>query len=350
VSVTLDVLPAAHGDALVVTYGAAPHRHRIVVDGGPVGTYATGLQAYLERLPADERHIELLIVSHIDTDHIDGALVLLQDEALGLTIDDVWFNGWAQVNEGSRGGLQGAFLDDLLVEHHPNRAFGEGAARRDLEHPVTLEGGARLTVLSPTPIELDRLRTDWAATVTKAGFTPGDGSAVAQRLRAKGRYDPPTDDGEPVARGESKLGTDRAPANGSSIAVLLEVEGRRLLLGADAHAAVLHGALTALAQRDGTSSVAFDLVKLPHHGSAGNLTPELMRLIDCAHFVVSTNGDHFNHPDQEAIELLGHPEAPPLVSFNYRSDSTVRWADEAEQARIGIRSQYGQDGFLSLDV
>ena len=39
-TVTLDVLPAAHGDALVITYGPAGGEHRILVDGGPAPTYA----------------------------------------------------------------------------------------------------------------------------------------------------------------------------------------------------------------------------------------------------------------------------------------------------------------------
>ena len=41
-TVTLDVLPAAHGDALVITYGPAGGEHRILVDGGPAPTYADG--------------------------------------------------------------------------------------------------------------------------------------------------------------------------------------------------------------------------------------------------------------------------------------------------------------------
>ncbi|HEY8093901.1 MAG TPA: hypothetical protein VID93_08950 [Acidimicrobiales bacterium] len=363
-TITLDVLPAAHGDALIVTYGRPGNTHRILIDGGPAGTYANGLRAYLEAMDPEDRRFELAIVSHVDTDHIDGALKLMRDDELGLAIADIWFNGWPQLEalapkEEDRGGLQGEYLTELLTGRPWNTAFSGGPALGDLDHPVKLPGGAELTVLSPTTGKLAVLAKDWVGTVTKAGFKPGDGAAVAKRLSDGTRYAPPqtaaersrgADDGE--RGGGSKLGTDQAPANGSSIAVLLTYEGKQLLLGADAHAGVLTAALTALAARAGTPTVEIDLFKLAHHGSAGNITRELLDLVTCSRFVVSTNGDHFNHPDAETIEVLGRPGAAPLpiVYFNYLSDTTKAWSDPATQQRVGISAVFGDGGRLSIEV
>jgi beta-lactamase superfamily II metal-dependent hydrolase len=369
-TLTLDVLPAAHGDSLVITYGPAGAEHRILVDGGPAPTYAGGLRSHLAGLGAAGRHFELAIVTHIDADHIDGSLILLQDHDLGLSIDDVWFNGWPQVSaaegaaeapsgDGERGALQGEFLTQLLADRPWNTIAGGHAVTRDLDRPIALPGGAQLTVLSPTPVELDLLRREWRATVSKAGFGPGEGAAIAARLQQRGRYDPPEEPlvaerGEPGERGPapSKLGSDRAVANGSSIAVLLEVEGKRLLLGGDAHSRVMVDALSGLADRFGTSTVNVDVFKLAHHGSAGNITRELLDLLCCDRFVVSTNGDHFRHPDAEAIELLGRPDAAtrPTVYFNYLSKTTHRWSDAAEQQRTGIQAVYGDDGHLTVTI
>ena len=115
---------------------------------------------------------------------------------------------------------------------------------------------------------------------------------------------------------------------------------------------MLTEALQELADRFGTSTVGVDVFKLPHHGSAGNVSRELLDLVRCDRFVVSTNGDHFHHPDVEAIELLGRPGSPtpPTVYFNYVSKTTQRWADAAEQARVGIRAVFGTDGYLSVEV
>jgi hypothetical protein len=365
VTVTLDVLPAGHGDALVVTHGPRSRRRRILIDGGPAPKYEEGLRAHLLSLPESQRRFDLAIVTHIDADHIDGMLKLLQDEALGLKVREIWFNGWPQISgsaiptpprPGDRGPLQGEFLTDLLGTRRWNTTFAGGVAGQDLDHPIALPGGASLSVLCPTETELTRLRREWDRTVTEAGFAPGDSAAVARRLEASGRYEPPEDGvrsrGGPPVRARPKLGSDRAVANGSSIAVVFEAEGRRLLLAGDAHARVMVDALRAAAEREGTARVKVDVFKLAHHGSAGNLSRDLLGLVDCDRFVVSTNGQYFNHPDVEAIELLGRPGRAdgPTVYFNYDSDTTHAWTDPAECARIGIQAVYGQDGHLTIEV
>jgi hypothetical protein len=364
-TVTLDVLPAGHGDALIVTYGRPSRRHRILVDGGPAPKYEEGLRAHLLSLPESQRRFDLAIVTHIDADHIDGMLKLLQDEALGLKVREIWFNGWPQISgtpipapprPGDRGPLQGEFLTALLSTRRWNTTFEGGVAGQGLDHPISLPGGATLSVLCPTQTELTRLRREWDKTVTEAGFAPGDSAAVARRLEESGRYAPPEDGvrsrGAPLVRARPKLGSDRAVANGSSIAVVFEAEGRRLLLAGDAHARVMVDALRESARRDGTERVKVDVFKLAHHGSAGNVSRDLLGLVDCDRFVVSTNGQYFNHPDVEAIELLGKrggAEAP-TVYFNYLSETTRAWTDPAECERIGIQAVYGQDGHLTIEL
>jgi hypothetical protein len=364
-TVTLDVLPAGHGDALIVSYGRPSRRHRILIDGGPAPKYEEGLRAHLLSLPESQRRFDLAIVTHIDADHIDGMLKLLQDDALGLKVREIWFNGWPQISgtpvpapsrPDDRGPLQGEFLTDLLRTRRWNTTFEGGVAGQLLERPIPLPGGATLSVLCPTDTELTRLRREWDKTVTDAGFAPGDSAAIARRLEESGRYAPPEEAvrsrGGPPVRARPKLGSDRAVANGSSIAVVFEAEGRRLLLAGDAHARVMAEALRKSAARDGTERVQVDVFKLAHHGSAGNVSRELLGLLDCHRFVVSTNGQYFNHPDAEAIELLGARGAadPPTVYFNYVSDTTRAWTDPAECERIGIQAAYGQDGHLTIEI
>jgi len=94
----LEVLPAAHGDAIWLEYGDPRTPRRIVVDGEPAATYETGLHKRLLLLPVKDRRIDLLVVTHIDTDHIDGAIILLQAaEQLGINFGEIWFNGWEQL-------------------------------------------------------------------------------------------------------------------------------------------------------------------------------------------------------------------------------------------------------------
>jgi hypothetical protein len=363
---TLTLLPAAHGDALVVTFGPGDgggspvegHR-RLLVDGGPAHTYAGALGRYLRELPAEGRRFELFVVSHIDADHIDGAIIALQDApALDVRFKDVWFNGWPQL-EPLRGPEQGGFLDALLDAEQPgavprNRTYDGSPVRRGVDQHVDVAGGCRLTVLSPDQAQLMKLRANWERAAARGGFGQASAADVRARLAERRMYQPPPSEPDETAdatdRGGSRVGGDRAVANGSSIALLVEHGGRTLLLGADAHASVLADGLRALRDRRQIERVPLDVVKLSHHGSIGNITPELLSLIDCRRFVVSTNGDRFHHPDPETIELIGATVPGAEVYFNYLSETTERWADPAEQARSGIRAHFGEAGCLEIEV
>lgn len=380
---SLTLLPAAHGDALVVGFGpdgaarpgggddgggdggdhpAPEPRRRLLVDGGPAHTYLGGVGRYLRELPAEDRRFELFVVSHIDADHIDGAIIALQDApGLGVRFKDVWFNGWPQL-EPLRGPEQGSFLDALLDPGQPgavprNRTYDGSPVRRGADQHVDLAGGCRLTVLSPDQAQLMKLRANWERTATRGGFGQAGAAEVRARLAERRMYQPPptqpdeaADAADATERGGSRVGGDRAVANGSSIALLVEHGGRSLLLAADAHASVLADGVRALRDRRQVERLAVDVVKLSHHGSIGNITPELLSLVDCRRFVVSTNGDRFHHPDPETIELIGATVPGAEVYFNYRSDTTERWADPAEQARVGIRAHFGDAGRLDIPI
>ena len=74
----LEMLPAAHGDCLWIEYGDGKQTRRILIDGGPAHTYPA-LRARILHLPPDARRFELLVITHIDGDHIEGIVRLLQD-------------------------------------------------------------------------------------------------------------------------------------------------------------------------------------------------------------------------------------------------------------------------------
>ena len=96
------MLPAGHGDCLWIEYGDSSATHRWLIDGGTQAS-AAGLLRRIESLPENERHFELLVLSHIDSDHIGGALPLIKAVQHGLRFGDVWFNGWRHVSGQPRG-------------------------------------------------------------------------------------------------------------------------------------------------------------------------------------------------------------------------------------------------------
>ena len=74
----LEALRAKHGDSLLLHFGDDEgDRRLIVVDGGPSGVWRDALSPRLEELLAEaggELRIEMLMVSHLDDDHIRGVL------------------------------------------------------------------------------------------------------------------------------------------------------------------------------------------------------------------------------------------------------------------------------------
>ena len=144
--------------------------------------------------------------------------------------------------------------------------------------------------------------------------------------------------------------SDKTAANGSSIAVLAEFGGHSLLLGADAHAPVLEEAVRLLCRQRGIATLAIDAFKLPHHGSQNNLSVPLLAQLRCPHYLVSTSGGRFYHPDREAIaRVIAHgrqTEQPATLWFNYRTPEPLNavWDKAALKAQHGYATVYPEEG------
>jgi beta-lactamase superfamily II metal-dependent hydrolase len=290
-AIVIDVLPAGRGDALWIecdTGGSRPWR--MIVDGGMPDTFPVLRERVLE-LDADDRIIDLAVVSHIDADHIGGLLALLTAAAdLGVQFGDVWFNGLSQLPESegvqSRSFREGESLVKLLsgagsVPLPWNVAFGGCAAMTSGDAAIALvELGAAptITLLSPTPCRLIALRKTWDAALE------GVRRGVAPEPPSPPEPPAPLDDLEALAATPTAM--DGSRANGSSIAFLLEHRGASALFAADAFVPVLGAALTTLANLRGGQPVHLDAFKLSHHGSKANVTPELLTLAPADRYVV----------------------------------------------------------------
>jgi hypothetical protein len=339
---TIELLPARHGDALWIEYGDPGRPRRILVDGGPRSraTDQRLRQLIRERIDSDTDRpgFELIVVTHIDADHITGILNLLEDPDLAFTTRDLWFNGWDHLPSDLLGAKQGEALSDAIrARRLPwNHDFVGSAVQIPEEGPlprIELEDGMTLTLLSPSRSELAALRPVWKQEVEAAGLVPGQGAAQPAE--------------QPDVLGERPLNLeeladepfegDDSAANGASIAFLAEHDGRRLLATGDAHAPTLLAGLQRLADQQGVDRVAVDAVKLPHHGSKYNLSRELVNLLDANRFLFSTNGGIYRHPDPTAVARLVVERDDSELFFNYRVATTERW----ESSRLQRRYRYG---------
>ena len=337
----VEMLPGGHGDALVVEYGTKTDPHQLLID---VGTFHAwdGVRKELIRRRRDR--YEVFVVTHVDEDHIGGAIALLDDPDLKHRIDHVWFNGFVHCERG------GNVLGPVNGEQLTNRIVGgrfrwnQGFTPKDRQHrrtrrrteygrpPLHRPPGerARGAAVADWPEaegrwrrrgkKLSRRRTSWPVPATPA-IPRAQSHATARRIRCRIRSTT-----HAIKRLAAKNATDRSAANGSSIAFILEYDDKRVLFGADAHAPVLTEALKRYAKQVGEARPRIDLVKLSHHGSNANLSTAMLALIDCRRFLISTNGDNFAHPDDAAIAKVIATSGGPVTFFcNYRSARTAPW-------------------------
>jgi competence protein ComEC len=75
---TVTVLDVGQGDAILVE---APGGHRLLVDGGPSGPRL--MQALGRELPSNARHIDLVVLTHAQDDHVTGLVTLLERYEVG---------------------------------------------------------------------------------------------------------------------------------------------------------------------------------------------------------------------------------------------------------------------------
>lgn len=331
------MLPAGYGDCLWIEYGDAKKPNRILIDAGTLPTYQDLRKAIETRLDRNNREFELFIISHIDVDHIDTAVRLLNSPSLKLQFGQAMFNGWRQlVDRDLLGPQQGEYASALIEKNKIklNVPF-DGKAVYTPDNgklpSFTLPGGMKMTVLSPGREQLLALRKEWKKVMGKAA---GDASAALSKLVTQkkyrdtlGRRQAPDVDALAVADTGK---TDASVPNGSSIVVLAEYEGKRCLFGADGHPDVLEKAVERLLQESRSSQLRLDALKVPHHGSRHNNTVSLLQKLNCRSYLISTNGKIFHHPDAEAVARIikyGGPNA--RLYFNYDTDKTRIWDDPA---------------------
>jgi beta-lactamase superfamily II metal-dependent hydrolase len=360
----IEMLPAGHGDALVVEYGTRGATHRVLVDAGTRHSWDE-VRARLAAMP--DRRYEAFVVTHVDEDHIGGAVKLLADTGLRSRIRDVWFNGYVHSRRGGNvlGPVDGERLTRLIVEggYRWNHPFPDRVSR-GVGGPVVvpssgplprleLPGGATVVLLSPSPPKLKRMANEWEKTVLAAGLVPGQGAGGAgsgggiytKKVKALPRK---LSDAQLAKLAAPTKRDDKAP-NGSSIAFVLEHGGKRALLGADAHPDTLVPALRRYAAEVGEDRVRIDLCKLPHHASDGNVTSEMIEVIDARRYLVSTNGDKFAHPDDAALaRIIVSSGRPPAIYCNFATDRTTPWVERG--AALGATVVVPKPGRSGLRV
>lgn len=330
----LTMNPASEGDALLLSWGEKSGLSHALIDLGRSGDY----KALRSRL-ADIDRFALFAISHIDADHIEGAMPLMKEPTAPFRPADVWFNAWHHLKNAQNRLAGNETLERLSAKQGEklsagilrfdwpwNQAFGrDGIVSVDSPAARTpfLIDGLGVTLLSPGDRELAALEPVWLTELARAHLRPLDPdespAAPPSGLERLGTLDV-----EALAR--KPFVADTSEPNGTSIAFLAEFRGRSVLLGADAHPGVIERSLRARGYSE-QNRLKVDLFKLCHHGSKANTSPSLLRILDCTCFAISTDGTRHDHPDPETIAriLVNDRTRKKIFYFNVNQDQAAIW-------------------------
>lgn len=320
----LEALRAKYGDALLLHSGTKTKPQLAVIDGGPPGVYNDALRPRLERLRKERKltagtplGIELMMVSHIDDDHVAGLLELVRKlndrrasgQPLPWKIRRFWHNAFddilgntdpqiastastmspASIGEFLKleGSLilasvkQGRDLRKLLdaLSLGGNKPF-HGVVLADGAPKTVTVGDLAIRVLGPTKDNLVALQEKWDKEIKPLLKKEQDRKALAEIAGY----------------------VDESVHNLSSIVLLVESQGKRILLTGDARGDhTLDGLAAAKLLKNGT--LAVDLLKVPHHGSDRNVDRDYFERIRADHYVISADGKYGN-PDIDTLEMI----------------------------------------------
>lgn len=300
----LRAIQSYFGDCLLLEYGSTSSPRYILVDGGPADTYTNHLSQVLGELHGNGHQLDLMILSHVDTDHAIGLLDYVADISAGTPglpgVQGLWHNSFAktidingtiapraqavlaaagaQVMSHSAVAINGIAEGAQLRNHALaaaiplNDGFPDDVIIADTAGPARAFGNLELTIVGPTQANLDKLREKWEAWLEAAenAVNSGDVHVMAN--------------------------ADQSPANLSSIQLHAVADGKSMLLTGDGRSDHLVQALGQAGLLDGDGKMHVDLLKLPHHGSDRNATKTFFRKITADTYVASADGKDGN-PD-----------------------------------------------------
>jgi beta-lactamase superfamily II metal-dependent hydrolase len=349
-------LPATVGDSFWITYGVEDDFHHILIDGGKGGT-RSAFTPFFNKLNEDKREMELIVVTHVDSDHIEGILKIVEALSLPVKVKEIWYNSYKHLVEAEEleelGGKMGERLSIGINTHHIpwNTHFGSKAVvvpkdEKESLPSFDLTRGMKLTLLSPSPSKLSALKSVWEAEVLAANLVPGYGdaeieSSLPEDIEELGQNDAPDFD----ELNKIKFDEDNSKGNGSSIAFIAEFAGKKVLFAGDAQPSVIISSLNRLE----SEKYKIDLLKVSHHGSTGNTGDKLVEKLDCKNYLFSTN--HGTHPTFYTLAyILKRGTANPTLWFNYPIQKTKPWESLVLKAKHKYATEYGDSKGLTIDI
>lgn len=300
--IQLNILPVQDGDCIHLRFQSPDGWHNVIVDSGPEEAAATFLKL-LEAIRRQGETVDLLCFTHIDDDHIRGAMAAMKAARfIPEGIRRIWLN----MPDGNTSGRRG-------LDEYADRSFRVANKLMD-----SISGHAlpcRTQVLAGEEIQIGDAVISAALPIQKR---------LDSYYEKWEHYDGRRGEGTKTPR------RDKSVTNGSSIALLCRIGERRILLTGDAFPNDLTEVGNMYAGDKG-----FSLVKLPHHGSDANTTAKMFTALKSRTFVISTEQTK-DRPGVHAMGLLSQYGGEVGGITVYGNYPWERFAQGVEHVKIVV--------------
>lgn len=347
----INMFEAGNGDSFLIRC-IGDNITNVLIDFGYSNTYKRHIEKNLINMDKNKEKIDLIIVTHIDQDHISGGIRFFEDNGFAdapkiIEVGEVWHNSYRhlemvetekmltdkerkhlvensivieQNREGNvtdTSGKQGSRLAANLNYngYNWNSSFGGQAISYRGKEPIYINEEVKVTVLSPSIKELENLKKEWKKEL-KIKFPTielnneiifDDAIECVSLMRRSKSILNSSRDASTTINIESLADTvyqeDSDEINASSITCIIEFMDKKILFLGDSIPSVIETQLRKI-YRETDFPVIFDAIKVSHHGSVNNTRNELLDIIDSEHYFISTNGSNHGHPDIETIAKI----------------------------------------------
>lgn len=342
--------PAFNGDFILVKLASGDTTHNIMIDGGTPRNYRKNLSPELDVLRDAGESVDLLVTTHIDDDHIGGIVKYFSDGRADKSIvKKVWFNSGELLKKYFDSGSEPNRTVRLLRNDVTDMSVRQGVSleaeikRLSIwDHPVLLSGHKEdlaemdITLVSPNLEALALLNEKWQTeksdVVSMSGEQHDDFAFTIKELASR------------------EFKQDKSIPNGSSIALSIKAGSKAILMLADAHPSVIVEGLKQI-QDDQGNRIKYDFVKVSHHASKGNTSDELLQIIDCNRFMISTDGSKHGLPDKEAIARIIKHFPDCTLYFNYKNAVTTGiFTEKDKQDYPNFKCVYLEDINFCIEI
>lgn len=304
----MEVYPydAGRGDCLRIRFcGESGTYRNILVDSG-TRRFGVSCASVFQEVQAAGECIDIQLITHTDEDHLGGLLYMIDH---GIPIQA----GVVVINHPQNLPAESGDSTPLSVPQ-ANRIVGRLISqkvnlRSGLKGELIELDGARIQILHPVQEQVETV-FGLPGRDAPLGIMDDRGIPLEQLMERPLSY------------------RDASLSNRASIVFVLEHAGKRLLFAGDAWSDdILESVRTYAELREEDIPIRFDAVKLPHHGSAGNISEEWTKVFQAERYFLCADGRR--HPSKQTVaKLLSWYEAVEIVSpRNWWSDGFFSAAD-----------------------